>query len=280
MAFQRITQLDIGLNNNTGVRISNLNFTFELERSVEAENNYMRLSIYNAKRETRDKILIKDNSVFLQAGYEDEKNLGLIGAGIIQQSTTKLENTDYVTEITVLDFGSNQINIKKQKADFNFTAGTSYSSIVQYLGNIMNVPVTGLQNISSLLLNNGIVFHGTIIQLIRKLQKKLRAYNVGLYFDLGEMVIWKTDEMPTQFGVINLSPQSGLLGEVEEIIDDEDDGLKRIKFLSLMNPKIKPQTVIRIKSKKLTGAFIVQKVTFRGGNISTDEFIVEVEALS
>ena len=52
MAFQRVTQLDIGLNNNTGVRISNLNFTFELERSVEAENNYMKLTIYNAKRET------------------------------------------------------------------------------------------------------------------------------------------------------------------------------------------------------------------------------------
>jgi hypothetical protein len=279
MAFGRIVELDVGVNNNLGIRISGLHFNFEIERSVEQESNYGRFNIYNAKKETREKALIKDNNIVLRAGYRDENNLGMIFFGLIQQSTSKYDDTNYITEVYATDFGNNQTNIKKTIVNFNYNAGTTIASILQNIATIMSVPIIGLNNVSGILLNNGFVFYGTLIQLIRQIQKKLLAYNVGFYFDLGEMVIYNI-ETPSEFDIVNISPQSGLIGEVEEIIDDEDDGVKRISFTSLLNPKLKPNTVVRVKSNKITGGFIVKKIIHRGGIIGTEEFITEVEALA
>lgn len=279
MAFKREVLLDIGINNSLGIRVSSLHFNFEIERSVKAETNYGKFTIYNAKKETREKTLVKDNNIVLKAGYKDEDNLSLIFFGLIQESSTKFQNIEYVTELYATDFGNNQSNIKKQTVNFSFNSGVSYSSIISDLASIMGVPIIGQELLSSIILNNGFVFHGTIIQLVRQLQKKLLAYDIGFYFDLGEMIIYSLSITPSQFGIVNLSPQSGLIGEVEEILDDEDEGTKRIKFVSLINPKIKPNTVMRIKSEKFTGGVIVEKVMHKGGNIGIEEFITEGEAL-
>lgn len=279
MAFGRVLQLDIGNNNGIGLRVSGLNFTFEVERSVERENNYARINIYNAKKETRDKVLIRGNNISLKCGYRDENNLGLVFFGVIEQSTSRRENSEYITEIYATDFGSNQINIKKQITSFNFSPGITYSTVLQNLSSILNVPISGIENVSSIVLNNGLVFYGTIIQLVKLLQKKLNSYGVGLYFDLGEMVIYNLGTQSSKFGIVRISPKSGLIGEVEEIIDEEDKGKKRIVFRSLLNPKLKPNTIIQVKSTKVNGAFAIQKIIFNGGNTGEEDFIAEVEAL-
>lgn len=286
MAFKRIIQVDIGQNNNTGVRISNLNLSFETERSVDFESNFGNFKIYNAKKETRNKTLIKGNNLFLRCGYEDENNLALVFAGYIVESSSKLEGTEWVTDLVVRDIGNNVDNVIKAKKSLNYSSNTRMSVIVNDIANIIDVPIIGLNNISNVVLNNGFVFTGSYTNALKKLNKIAGINNVGIYFDQSELVIYLKGTQDTRFGVVTLSPRSGLLGEVEEITDELEPRSetkeavirKIVRFTSLLNPKLKPNTVIKLDSNKVKGAFIIERVKNVGDNLGGD-FVTQGEAL-
>lgn len=286
MAFGRIIEVDIGRNNNTGVRISNLNLSFDTERSIDFESNVGNFKVYNAKKETRDKTLIKGNNIFLRCGYKDENNLALTFAGYIVESSSRLEGTDWVTDIFARDIGNNVDNIIKSKRSLNYSPNTKMDVIITDIANIIGVPVIGIENISSIVLNNGFVFTGSFTSALKRLNKIVGINEIGIYFDQTEMVIYRKGTQDTRFGVVNLSPKSGLLGEVEEITDEleqknevgQAQTRKIIKFTSLLNPKIKPNTVIRLNSVKVQGAFIVERVKNVGDNFGGD-FVTQGEAV-
>lgn len=277
MAFGRLIEMDIGRNNNTGVRISSLNVSFDILRSSKSENNSGKFTIYNTKDQTRNNILIKGNNIIVRCGYKDENNLGIIFFGIIQESTSRKEGDTIISDIFASDFGNNLENKKSELINFNYSALTPFSAVIGDISAILSVPVIGLQNVSDIILNNGFVFYGTAVNAIKQLQKKLISSEIGLYFDLGEMVIYRKGTQDSRFGIVNISPTSGLLGEVQDITE-KDDATKRIKFYSLMNPKLKPNSVVRITSNKLSGAFILENVNYKGDNFGGD-FVVECEAL-
>ncbi len=286
MAFGRIIELDVGRNNNTGLRVSNLNISFETERSTNFEGNYGNFIIYNARKETRQKVLIKNNNLILRCGYKDEDNLAMVFFGIIIEASTRKEGANQITEVLTRDFGSNTNVVIKSKKSFQYSAGTLMSSVVVDMANLIAVPIIGQENIADIVLNNGFTFVGSITNALRKLNKIAGINNIGIYFDQGEMVIYKKREQDTHFGVVNISPKSGLLGEVEEIIDDIEEKekneasktIKTVSFASLLNPKLKPNTVVNIKSEKVNGAFIVTKVRNVGDNMG-GTFVSEVEAI-
>jgi hypothetical protein len=286
MAFKRIIELDVGQNNNTGIRISALNITFETERSVDFESNFGKFQIFNAKKETRDKMLIRGNNIVLRCGYEDENNLAIVFFGFIVESNSKKEGTEWITEIVARDFGSNRNNIDIIKVSLSYNAKTILSTVVSDIANIMEVPVIGTENISNIFLNNGFVFVGSVRNALRKVNKIAGINRIGIYFDQSEMVIYRKGTADTRFGVVSISPRSGLIGEVEEDNDDIEEKdvsqqqqvRKKIIFSSLLNPKLKPNSVVNIVSSKVTGAFIVEKVRHQGDNFGGD-FISQVEAI-
>ena len=285
MAFGRIIECDIGQNNNIGVRISALNMSFETDRSIDFESNIGKFNIYNAKQETRNKILVKGNNVFLRCGYKDENNLGLIFAGYIVESSSKREGVDWITELIVRDIGSNADNIIKSKRSLNYNPKTTVSTIINDIAGIISVPVIGLENIAGIQLNNGFVYTGSFTNALRKLNKIIGVNDYGIYFDQSEMVIYRKGTQDTRFGVVNISSKSGLIGEVEEITDElekksetEETQVKKIvKFSSLLNPKLKPNSVIRLDTIKVKGAFILERVKHAGDNFGGD-FVSQCEA--
>jgi len=282
MAFKRVIQMDVGQNNATGLRISSLNVGFTIERSITRADNTAIFQVYNAKEETRKKILARGNNIIFKAGYEDEGNLGLIFSGIITDSDTKKDGVTWVTEIQSMDIGNDLNSILKQIATVSYSAGVQLSAVTLDIIGLLGTPVAGIANLTGITLNNGFVYSGSISGLIRKLRKIFRANNIGLYFDLGEFVIYRLGFADSVFGVVNITPKSGLIGEVsianDETEDDDEKERQRIAFVSLMNPKIKPNTVINIQSEKVNGAYIVEKATYAGDNFGGD-FSINVECV-
>ena len=71
MAWGRIVELSVG-SEGEGLLISDLDIDFKVIKSLTFADNYAEFRIYNAKEETRTKILKKGNNLIFKAGYEDE----------------------------------------------------------------------------------------------------------------------------------------------------------------------------------------------------------------
>lgn len=279
MALNRILDMDVGINNALVLKISALNISFNIVRNVDISANTAVITVFNAKEETRLKVLTKGNNVVLKAGYEDENNVGTIFSGYITNSSSRREGPDWVTEIQAIDLGGLTTNILKQTISLSFIAGTFVSTVISTLVGVMSVPIIGLENVSNIKLNNGFIYVGTISGALKKLQKILRASDAGLYFDNSEFVIYLLGVQDSKFGIVNISPVSGLIGSIEEYVDEgEEDDKKRIAFTSLMNAKIKPNSVIVLNTATTKGAFIVENVEFLGDNFG-GEFVANVECV-
>ena len=273
MAFKREIQALVGINNSLAVDIASLNISFDIMRSFDIEDNSASLSIYNAKEDTRKKVLTKGNDIILKAGYEDEGGAGQIFAGIITESTSRKNGTEWVSEIVATDFASNSENLLKETVSLSYASKSPISSVINDLIGIMGVPISGLQNASSVILNNGFVFSGYIKDAIREVEAILKANDIGVYFDNSEMVIYRLGIQDSSFGIVRVTENSGLVGEVEDITDDSyEDGKKRLAFTSLLNWKIKPNALVNLSTQKTSGTFIVERVNFVGDNMGGDFF--------
>jgi len=288
MASGRIVNLIVGKNNGLGLEISNLNVEFDIDRSYKIESNTAHFKIYNTSKETRDKILKVDNNIILKAGYEDEET-GIIFNGVIFDVHSKKTKTEWVTEIIANDYGTNKKNIYKLTINNAYKEGIPISMVINDIIGILGITVNGLQNCSDIYMNNAKVFSGLIKDVMKNISNILKVNGVGIYFDSNEMVIYKLGEQTSTFGIVNLTPQNGLIGEVEEITDNSkedttnssnnDKVKKRYAAVSLMNAKIKPNTLIKLKSSNVNGLFIVEKVNFIGDNFGGSDFGCRIEVI-
>ena len=279
MAFKRVIQVDITTQTGSAFRISALDLSFNIERNTDVQNNTASFTIYNVKDDTIRNILTSGNGIIVRAGYEDENNLGIIFSGIISGINAKWEGVDRIVELEATDIGTDLNNILKTKISLSYKANAQLATVINDLSGIMSVPITGIQNISGIVLNNGFVYAGSIRGAIKKIQNIAYVNDVGVYFDLGEFVLYRLYSQDSTFGIVRVTESSGLIGNIEDITDDkEKDPRARVAFSSLMNPKIKPNTVINIATEKKNGTYIVEKCTFQGGTRS-DEFYVRVECV-
>jgi hypothetical protein len=276
MAFLRKVELTIGPG-QTGVLISDLHLTFNVERSVTAEYNTAQFTIYNAKEQTRNQILIVGANVVLKAGYEDE-GIGIIFIGTVTKSVSYQSGSEWITELEAQDIGNNKQGIEYGTVKLSFAANTPLLSVISQLATLLNVPVTGIENITTIL-SNGFVYSGNITNLIKRIKGILSQDDLEFYFDQSEMIIYKKYSKVSRFGVVRVATNNGLLAPPTTIIDEnEQDGKKRIAFQSLLNFRLRPSAVVNLQSETISGAFIIEKIRFNGDNLG-NQFFAEVECV-
>jgi hypothetical protein len=279
MAVGRAIELTVGQNNGLTLLISDLNISFDISRSYKLESNTATFTIYNAKKETRDNILKKDNNIVLKAGYDDE-GTGIIFSGIIFDVRSKKTATEWVTEIIANDFGANNRNLFKETINNAYKEGIPITMVINDIVGILGITVNGLENASQIIMNNAKVFSGLLKDVIKNIENILKVNGVGLYFDSNEMVIYNLGQKTSTFGVVSISPTSGLIGEIEEITDNsKDDKKRRYALTYLMNAKVKPNTLIQLKSANVNGLFIVEKIDVKGDNFGGSDYGMRIEVV-
>ena len=279
MAYNRKIECTIGQNNGLNLLLSDLNMTFDIKRSYNIESNTARFVIYNAKEETRNKILTKNNNITLSAGYEDE-GTGLIFSGFISDVSSTYTGLDWETEITGSDYGSNSTNIFNKFATYGYKEGMPISMVISDIASALGVVISGIENVSGIIMNNAKQFNGLIKDIVKMIDNILKVNDVGLYFDSNSMVLYKLKQKDSKFGIVNISSSSGLINSVEEITDNSNtDQKKRYAFNSLMNAKIKPNALINIQSAIVNGLLIVENVNYKGDNFGGTDFGCRIEAV-
>lgn len=276
MAYKRVVSLEVVNNNTQLVTLNNLDFEFNVDRSITLGNNTAEIVVYNMKTETRNNVLKTGNNIILKAGYEDEGGVLSIFFGTIHTVNTVKQETEWITTIQAIDIGSNKQPLIYEPVSYSYIANSPLVQVISDVVSILGIPVFGLENVTQVL-SNGFVHVGSINSLLKEIEKKLKNDDLGLYFDNSQMIIYRIGVQESKFGLVFVSNYTGLIGSVENITDENSqDGKKRIRFRSLLNGKIQPNTLIQLTSNTDNGLFFVEKVSHFGDTFG-GSFFSDVE---
>lgn len=267
--FLRDYSLAIGKANDA-ILIQDLQFTFEVTRTLESDANSCKLKIYNLSPSSRVKLDPVDQVVVLQAGYEGD--LKTLFTGTTIQTFHVREGHDVVTEVICKD---GQVNLREARTNRGFPPGSTVEGILRTLVTsdlklaLGEVIGDGLGKIYQ----NGHTIDGPtkkaidVITGYAQLQWSIQDNTVDI---IGKNTSSKES-------VILLSPSTGLIGSPQRY-DGAKDQLAGVKvpesklalpttgitLKTLLNGAIRPGRPVKVESEFINGIYKATKVTHSG----------------
>lgn len=291
-----------------GTVISDLHMEFEVKRSTRYTENTGSFKVYNAKESTRQWLQTPGLRVRFSAGYQEQ--IGLVGVfwgSVLPGVSTRKQGNDWVTTIPCVSSltestGAEDIATwakKNPKASFEakkakVTAATNripvslgygpearIRTILRDLAHISGLVLYGAEGLSDTLsFPNGWVYVGGLRGALDALDRMLRARGWKLYIDNTTMVVWPLDGGNVTVTAAYLTYSTGLRS-LEAKIDQNtpprlDRQGKRVEvrqaydFECLLNPKIGPNTVVKLDTGAVVTTILVSDVTHSGNNYGGD----------
>jgi hypothetical protein len=285
MALDRYVKLTVG-SALTGFVVSDLDIDFDIQRSRALSENTAQFTIYNAKKETREKVLKKGASVVFEAGYGDETPAELFAGNIVESNSIKKE-VDWITEIKVMSGRGAGASLASIDVSLSYSANTLISRPIQDIANLMLLVVHGIQNVGNVYLPNGWVYAGGINGALRYIRDVLVSWGMNIYIDNTGLVVHGINQS-TIYNVVVLAYSGGLLS-VEDISKAPNQSklsrrkildLKiRKKFTSLLIPQLQVNAPVIFKTAYLNATYIVDKLRFFGNNYGEGDFACEGEVV-
>lgn len=243
--------------NDISVDVSLLRCVFKTKQSIETAASVCTLEVYNMNAATEGEIIKEGFQISIEAGY-DEGQYGEIFTGDIVQVIRNRENgVDYKLEIIALRgtvlFDYNHVRCA-------IAAGSEPRDVINSIGKNSKLAIDVgdvSENLSDQKLPRGKVLFGTPTKYLRDITVGNNAY----YWagDDGKLTIKKAaDEIPAD-QCLELTPNTGLVGTPQY----GDDGI-HIKML--MDPRVKPYTLIKIDNELIRRQLINLDVTGKGNN--------------
>ena len=284
MAFDRKVELVIG-EGGRGLDIADLDIEFKIVRSVAFAENEAEFLIYNAKPETRSKILKKGNSLSFSAGYKDQA-FGVIFIGQILEAKSYQDGADMLTKIIATNTSSETKPLSRTLVSLSYEPKTNAKVILNEIAELLGLALIGIDNadLDLPILPNGFSYAGIVRGALQYATNILKSKKLGLYIDNTSLVVYKLDGTST-FTAGYLSYDTGLLSVEKEERSHNDqqrpeDETERnyINFTSLLNPRMKPNGLVEIDTEKLKGVYLIHKIDFEGDNFGGD-FVCVGEAV-
>jgi hypothetical protein len=280
MAFNKVVSLIIGKGEETeiqsqGVEMNNLDIVFDIIRSRTFEENSAEFVIYNLSRETRNSVLRKGSAVIFSAGYEDD-GVGVVFIGAISESKTEMEGGNIKTTIQAIS-ASGKNNLDNIVVNLGFSKGVTVAEVLDKLSTITDLVIFGREQ-ANIMMDNGFFYSGSARGAFKRLSTFLALNKVKIMIDNGEIVLFNLNGADSRFDTGILDHKSGLFSAHEIISENpaELDDKMRIEVNSILLPKVRPNSLIKIEGNNINGFFICDKVQFFGSNFG-DEFNCKME---
>lgn len=284
-AESKLKEIEEGLSKdpqqNSGLLLTEHRIEFNIEKTKSGYSpNTAKITIYNASDKTVDFLenkVGKKSLVLLKAAYQGEE-LKTIFMGNLEKFLDNFDKETRRTELTLADGGA---NFQETTTARYYPVGTPVDQIVSDLISDTFLPKGGSHVYKT---GEAIAkpwyFSGSVIAEVNKLAAYY-DYNFsvqdGACFWTPAGKAWKRD-------VVKISPETGLIGEVSPI--DATEGTSQnnktntnpgIKFTSLLNGSLLPETTVFVESRTKEGAFKISKVVHKG-DYEGNDWYTEVEA--
>lgn len=291
-----------GNDKESGYDISNLHFDFDIQRSVVWHENSALFNIYNASKDTINRVLYEGAGIIFEGGYET-KEVGTVFVGNICKAYSEAAGNDVVTRISCASVQGAEYPLIKIPVTLAFKKGVSVYDVLKQISDYAAMPLADADTLMKVLLEDDFNYSGQIQGAFRKLNAILNRNSGGkVYFDNGRTVYMDRFSEASEAdvtlnydnGLLSASPVRSDGGDAPlkktsggkapyyyngsevfraETQDAIDAGRKRIVFRALMNPGVTPNTRVSIKSTDIDkalpdvdGSFLVHKVNFKGNN--------------
>lgn len=251
----------------TGLEIKTLDMDFDITRARTFEENSALFSVFNLSRESKDKFVKKGSALIFSAGYEDE-GIGTIFSGAISDIKEEMDGGDVKTTIQAVT-ASGENDLDTVYVELGYSKGAFVSDIINQISVAMGLAVYGLGQ-ARVKLNNGFFFSGTARQALKRCQWFLLANNVEIMIDNGEIILWNI-QGSSRYSVGVVGYNSGLIS-ARAIVSDKpgEEDKKRIEVKSLLVPKYRPDSLVKIEGDSVTGIFVIDKIQFVGSTYGED----------
>lgn len=282
--FNRNAFVDILSNEISDFIIKDVRMKFNIQKTITGEHNSSTIEIYNLSERTRKKIVRDDKQAEIHVGYNGEYSL--VSRGDIFSVKHSFDRPDIITRLELLD-GKTTAESRLETA-FSFEKGISIKDAAKKIVKSFNINLDdlSLSNLSDKFMSGGLNLAGTAGEIFDEIADELDA-DWSLQDDILQFVK-KGGSLSQQ--PIYLSDTSGMIG-IPERVDDINTStgmLKKSKrskkepepgyiVNSLLNPKIRPGSLVNIYSakQKINGNYIVHTVRHSGDTHGT-EWITQV----
>jgi len=277
--FNRKVILLVGKRGQTGRLITDLRMTFRIEKSLEKNPNSSMVSVYNVNNDTR-RIIEQEGAVCqLKAGY-GETEPPLLFTGDLTRATTKINGADFITEMEAMDGGE---AYQTSEVDVSFSKGVESGQILSGVLDSMGLTKgTVVDFKSALKYLSGFVFSGRSTDALDTI---LGKQNLTWSIQDNQLQILPRGKSTTEEAVI-LTPKTGLIGSpfITKVLNSDllkkKDGKEAesgLRFISLLNPLLRPGRLVSIDARLVQGLYRVEKVS-HNGDTHGNNFYSECEA--
>jgi hypothetical protein len=290
MLFNRVASLVIGKEGGDSKELSNLRFSFSIQKGATKSPNKCTVKIWNAAPATRSLIEVIGNVMVLKAGYSEDIGAQTIFSGNITRTLTVREGPDWVTELEMQD---GFMEFRDAKISLSFAKGATVQQVVTAISKKFGLPVRPLPtDIAKKQYPAGFAFVGRVRDAMDKV-----CENGGLEWSIQnrEIQIIKKGGVFKQKAYL-LSPDTGLIGSpmgesktmtekaaAKEGITEKQPGVRKTterdkdgevqqmlkvlgyKVKSLLQPLLEPGGYVQVKSAGIDGEFFrIEELTHSG----------------
>lgn len=264
-----------------GFRITELHIEFSVEKTNQGTSpNTSTIKVANLS----DKVVKylenrsgKKTVILLKCGYEGE-DLKTVIVGNLEKYKDSFNNETRWTELFVVDGGANYQNTLTSRF---YPKGTNVDSIVSDLMGDINLPKSGgYVADTGAITEKAFYFNGNVFDQLHRL---------AVYYDYRFSVqdgtcFWMPIGVGFRKNAVVISPNTGLIGDISPI--DATQGVSQnnstelnpgVKFTTLLNGSLLPETTVKLKSRNKTGNYKINKVTHKG-SYEGASWVSEVEA--
>jgi len=278
LKVQTLPLVFVEINSLAGFR--QLDFTFNVVRTLSQEPNTSEVNVFNLKPETRSELeTMGKSTIELEAGYVSGSSI--IFKGDIRDIENNKERVDW---ITTLSSGDGEKTIQEARVNKSFPAGTTVTTVLTeiaktmadanggkgaQIGNVVSIAPQGALLGSGTQFLNGCTVSGPSAKEFSRICK-----SAGLEWSIQNNVIQLlTVGAPVPVPAVVLSPRTGLVGAPRV----SSDGV--IYLRSLIIPGVEPGRLLSVVTSYMNAQAVAQRCSYSGDTAGNDWYI-DIEAIA
>lgn len=258
--------------------ITDLDITFRSSKTASPSLNECTIVIKNISKDTEEYLSNSaTNEIFvkLEAGYKNSP-LTLIAVGAVQEIKGSFRGNAKDVTLVVSD-GYTQV--KEARSSISFKKGVPYKDVLNALIHDLGLPEGQVDNISEKL-PRSLAYTGSTWEGLKQVAGIL-GYTPSIQNFTVHFVKRRGGGLKN---ISVISPSTGLIGSPSPLdgssgvlIKDTESTKKGVKFSTLIDGAITPNTIISLQSASYYGTYKVLKTTHEGDYEGTSWYVV-VEA--
>jgi hypothetical protein len=256
------------------IEVTDLRVQFKATKTLSKEPNTAEITVTNLSATTRAALPTKGARLILQAGYGE--NLEQICLGDARFTESRREGPDWLTKFQI---GDGERGFLHGRVSESFAAGVPVGEVIKTVGKTLKLDTGNLESIAAGLPGQYVSGYVASGPASKELDRALKAHGYEWSIQDGQIQVLKPGEATTE-EVIELSPDSGLIGSPEMGSPDKKSGKSVLKAKSLLQGGIRPGRRVKIVSAQYNGFFKPVKVEHSGDTAGGDWYTtIEAEAL-